>query len=93
MQDIKSDFKQWIGEQLRHEDFSIHPLRNDASFRSYYRVLNRDFSFVVMEAPPEKEKTDLFVAIANAWGVKKIPVPHVYAWEKQKGGCARSYHA
>lgn len=85
MQDIKSDFKQWIGEQLRHEDFSIQPLRNDASFRSYYRVKDRDFSYVVMQAPPEKEKTDLFVQIANSWRVRKLPVPCVYAWEKQKG--------
>lgn len=85
MQDIKSDFKQWIGEQLRREDFNIQPLRNDASFRSYYRVKDRDFSYVVMEAPPEKEKTDLFVQIANSWRVRKLPVPCVYAWEKQKG--------
>lgn len=85
MQDIKSDFKQWIGEQLRHEDFSIQPLRNDASFRSYYRVKDRNFSYVVMEAPPEKEKTDVFVQIANSWRIRKLPVPCVYAWEKQKG--------
>lgn len=85
MQDIKSDFKQWIGEQLRHEDFSVYPLRNDASFRSYYRIKDRDFSYVAMVAPPEREKTDLFIEIANSWRTRKLPVPCVYAWEKQKG--------
>lgn len=85
MQTIKSDFKQWIGEQLQSEDFSLESLRSDASFRSYYRVKQKDFSYVVMDAPPEREKTDLFVEIAKLWQAHSLPVPQVFAWEKQKG--------
>lgn len=85
MQTIKSDFKQWIGEQLKSNDFSVESLRSDASFRSYYRVKQQDFSYVVMDAPPEREKTDLFVEIAKLWRTHALPVPQVFAWEKQKG--------
>jgi len=85
MQTIKSDFKQWIGEQLKSDDFSVHSLRSDASFRSYYRVKQRDFSYVVMDAPPDREKTDLFVNIANTWRSQALPVPEIFAWEKEKG--------
>lgn len=85
MQTIKSDFKQWISEQLQSEDFDVQSLRNDASFRSYYRIKQQDYSYVVMDAPPEREKTDEFVEIAKLWKTHALPVPHVFAWEKQKG--------
>lgn len=85
MQTINSDFKQWIGEQLKSEDFNVQALRNDASFRSYYRVTQPDFSYVVMDAPPDREKTDIFVDIATRWHAEALPVPKVYAWQKEKG--------
>ena len=85
MQTINSDFKQWIGEQLKSDDFNVQALRNDASFRSYYRVTQPDFSYVVMDAPPDREKTDIFVDIATRWHAEALPVPKVYAWQKEKG--------
>lgn len=85
MQEEKLEFKQWVGKQLRTDDFSVQALRNDASFRSYFRIKQCDFSYVLMNAPPEKEKTDQFVAIANAWHAQALPVPQVLGWDKVRG--------
>jgi len=81
----KLDFKHWIGEALATEHFQINPLKGDASFRSYYRVHHADKSYIAMLAPPDKEKTDAFVAIAKSWKTYGLLVPTVWAWQPQEG--------
>jgi len=85
MQNIKPEFRQWIANQLGGEAFTLVPLTGDASFRSYYRAATQSQNYIVMLAPPEKERTDAFVAIANAWHAGGICVPEVMGWEPQQG--------
>ncbi|MGE3318910.1 MAG: aminoglycoside phosphotransferase family protein [Candidatus Berkiella sp.] len=81
----KLEFKHWISEALGTEHFQINPLKGDASFRSYYRVHHADKSYIAMLAPPDKEKTDMFVAIAKSWKTYGLLVPTVWAWQPQQG--------
>lgn len=81
----KLDFKHWIGEALGTEQFQINPLKGDASFRSYYRIHHADKTYIAMLAPPDKEKTDAFVAIAKSWKTYGLLVPTVWAWQPQQG--------
>ncbi len=82
---IKSELKHWIDETLGTQQYQIAPLQGDASFRSYYRVVVADKTFIVMLAPPDKEKTDAFVAIAKSWQTHGLSVPTVLAWQQQAG--------
>ncbi len=43
----------------------ISPLAGDASFRRYYRILHEGRSYMLMDAPPEKESIDPFIRIAR----------------------------
>jgi N-acetylmuramate 1-kinase len=60
---------------------SIVPASNDASFRRYFRVLstNMDYqSFIVMDAPPDKENSAPFIHVANLLLQAGISVPKIY---------------
>lgn len=82
---IKSELKHWIDETLGTQQYQISALQGDASFRSYYRVCVTDKTYIVMLAPPDKEKTDAFVAIAKSWQAHGLSVPTVWAWQQQAG--------
>ena len=60
-------------------DFTISKVSEDASFRRYFRiVIHNKSNFVVMDAPPLKEKIDGFVAIAKFFKVNNINTPKIY---------------
>ncbi|MGD9591705.1 MAG: aminoglycoside phosphotransferase family protein, partial [Candidatus Berkiella sp.] len=85
MQNSGLDLRQWIAQQLNSQAFEFNPLPGDASFRTYYRVLHQDKSYIVMVAPPLKERTQEFVHIASAWHKEGILVPKVLAWQEENG--------
>lgn len=82
---IKSELKHWVDETLGTQQYQISALQGDASFRCYYRAHLADKTYIVMLAPPDKEKTDAFVAIAKSWQTHGLSVPTVLAWQQQAG--------
>lgn len=52
---------------MRHlgDDFKIESLPGDASFRRYHRIYQGDVSYLLMDAPPQKESVQLFVDVAK----------------------------
>ncbi len=85
MQQSDFGFKRWVGNQLNTQDFTLVPLKGDASFRSYYRATTATQTYIVMWAPPPKEQTQPFVNIARGWQQSGLQVPTVWAWEPQQG--------
>ncbi|WP_370085216.1 aminoglycoside phosphotransferase family protein [Neptunomonas phycophila] len=55
----------------------ITPVSGDASFRRYFRLTNEDRSWILVDAPPEKEDSTSFVEVARTWLDSGIPVPEV----------------
>ena len=58
-------------------DFRITPLADDCSFRRYFRAVLNEASFVVMDAPPEKENTKPFIKVSellNGYGLSLIHI-------------------
>ena len=45
----------WLTSIFKKEYFEILPLADDASFRRYFRIKTNSQTWVVMDAPPEKE--------------------------------------
>ncbi|RTE66786.1 aminoglycoside phosphotransferase [Amphritea opalescens] len=83
--------RQWV-EQVFAElkidlaaDWQCVPVSGDASFRRYFRVKSDGQSWILMDAPPEKEDSHPFVCIANAWETLEIHAPRVYAVDFDQG--------
>jgi hypothetical protein len=57
----------------------------DASFRRYFRVDAAQGSFIVMDAPPDKENCRPFVAVDRLLDAGGVNVPHILEWDEAQG--------
>lgn len=64
---------------------TLRPASADASFRRYLRVDGQDRSFIVMDAPPDREDCAPFVRIAGLMADAGLLVPRVLAWDEPLG--------
>ena len=87
-----SDFRldaivQWLGTLTRFgiDSKSIRPASADASFRRYFRVDSDKGSYIVMDAPPEKENTEAFIHAARVFGEAGVCVPEVFEKNEEAG--------
>jgi N-acetylmuramate 1-kinase len=63
----------------------IEPASNDASFRRYFRLTRGADTYIVMDAPPDKEPLAPFVSVAHALVGIGLNVPVVLARDMQRG--------
>ncbi|HIF17716.1 MAG TPA: phosphotransferase [Cycloclasticus sp.] len=75
----------WLQGVFGTDKFSCEPASSDASFRRYFRVILADESFVVMDAPPEKEDCTSFITIATLLFEQGINVPKIFHLSLEKG--------
>jgi aminoglycoside/choline kinase family phosphotransferase len=68
----------WAGAQIR-------PLAGDASFRRYFRVVDRDRRAVLMDAPPEQEDSRPFIRIAGLLVAAGFSAPRLLAADPDAG--------
>ncbi|PID42854.1 MAG: aminoglycoside phosphotransferase [Proteobacteria bacterium] len=95
-----NELKNWLQHHLKDfapsvstdSSLTIAPVSGDASFRRYFRVSiggnnapadNR--SWIAMDAPPEKENSEPFVAVATFWRAKGLNVPEILLSDLPKG--------
>ena len=64
---------------------SVRVASADASFRRYFRVDGTRSTFILMDAPPDKENAHPFVAIAKLMNDAGLLVPQVLAWDQAQG--------
>lgn len=81
-------FHAWLrgvapAHQLRPE--TLRPASADASFRRYLRVDGAAGSYIVMDAPPEREDCAPFVKVAGLMDQAGLLVPRVLAWDAPLG--------
>ena len=57
----------------------------DASFRRYFRVDAAQGSFIIMDAPPDKEDGRPFVRVDRILDAAGVRVPHIFAWDEARG--------
>jgi hypothetical protein len=75
----------WVREDLGFADSSIVPASVDASFRRYFRVHSGSDSYIVMDAPPEKENSAPFLKVARLLAGMDLNVPIVLARDMNRG--------
>ena len=89
--DVRRDAAQaWaarhLSGQLRGASFSFTPASADASFRRYWRATLEDGrSYVVMDAPPEREDCRPFVRVARMLQEAGLNAPQVLAQDLDQG--------
>ncbi|MBR9828589.1 MAG: phosphotransferase [Oceanospirillales bacterium] len=80
---------QWVQQQAADQEMQVgtelEPVSGDASFRRYFRVRGEEGSWIVVDAPPEHEDCEPFIAIAQGWQALGIPVPRVIASDVENG--------
>ncbi len=77
--------QKWLRDIFPEKTCSTDLLAGDASFRRYFRTRVNNQSFVVMDAPPEKENCDAFIAIANAFHHSSVRFPQIIASDLTRG--------
>jgi len=84
--DRRSRLERWLAAELRGAHFALTPASEDASFRRYFRAtLDDGASFVVMDAPPEKEDCRPFVHVARLLHEAGVHAPEVHAADLAAG--------
>lgn len=79
------DLKLWVTQILKTGEFQLSAASSDASFRHYWRIQHRDRSYIVMDAPPERETCDAFIDIAKRLGEAGLNAPKVLAGDLARG--------
>ncbi|WP_119342724.1 aminoglycoside phosphotransferase family protein [Facilibium subflavum] len=75
----------WLKSEFPGFNGQLVPLVQDASFRQYYRVYIDNKSYIVMDAPPKKEKPDIFFRLTRLLRFFQLNTPECYAYEQQLG--------
>ena len=75
----------WVAKQLNQDKVELSVVSGDASFRCYFRVISGADSWIVMDAPPEKEDSTRFVEIASSWLAQGVQVPEIKALSLEHG--------
>ncbi|MDH5738460.1 MAG: phosphotransferase [Gammaproteobacteria bacterium] len=81
----------WVSDQLNvlnltdSSQLDIHKASDDASFRRYFRATVAEKSFIIMDAPPDRENCRPFVQVETMMHAKGISVPDIYAVDLDQG--------
>jgi aminoglycoside/choline kinase family phosphotransferase len=80
------ELERWLGAQFPSQACTLAPASADASFRRYFRATLADGrSFVVMDAPPDKEDCRPFVQVAGLFAAAGAHVPAIHAQDLAAG--------
>ncbi|ALH95979.1 aminoglycoside phosphotransferase family protein [Acinetobacter equi] len=75
----------WITTVLGSDQFEISFLAGDASFRRYARIKLNNKTFMLMDAPPDKEDCVPFVTIDEFFDRNGVRVPKIIAKDLEQG--------
>ncbi len=80
----------WASAEIRsHSSLEREPevemVSGDASFRRYFRLRFRERSWILVDAPPDKEDNPRFIRIAQRWKAQQVAVPDILASDLENG--------
>jgi len=81
-------FQRWLEAMATPHRLHMDSLRSasaDASFRRYFRIDAEGGSFIIMDAPLDKEDCRPFVKVAALMQQAGLHVPEVLAWDQTDG--------
>jgi hypothetical protein len=81
----QNSLSEWLHQHIDSGDFDLNPASEDASFRRYFRASHNGQTWIVMDAPPDKEDCRPFVAIAQMLLDAGLHAPEVLAQDLEQG--------
>ncbi len=75
----------WIFALFGTGDVNLRPASTDASFRRYYRLDHGGQSYIVMDAPPDRENTQSYVRAARKLRHIGLNVPEIIEQDDNQG--------
>lgn len=75
----------WLTQDLAYKVLDFQPASSDASFRRYFRATLPSQSWIVMDAPPERENIQPFIKMDALLQTYKVKAPQLYAVEAVQG--------
>lgn len=79
------ELQNWLQTQLELPLAQLVPITNDASFRRYFRAVVDGTSYIVMDAPPDKENCAPFMEIAQRLQQSGLNAPRIIDRYLEKG--------
>jgi N-acetylmuramate 1-kinase len=79
------ELRVWVSTQVGASDLAFQRASEDASFRRYFRVSGNGKSWIVMDAPPEREDCRPFVKVARLMHAAGVHVPEIIAEDLARG--------
>jgi aminoglycoside/choline kinase family phosphotransferase len=84
--DLRFDeLREWVSGRLTASDLAFQRASEDASFRRYFRVTADGRSWIVMDAPPQREDCRPFVKVAHLMRAAGVHVPEIIAEDLERG--------
>ncbi len=85
--DRLTQLQQWLESVAENTYTDIQPASADASFRQYFRVLNRKQKrhYIVMDAPPDKEDCHPFIHVTELLRGVGVNAPEIFARDVSQG--------
>jgi aminoglycoside/choline kinase family phosphotransferase len=80
-----AELRRWVFGDLGFAGSRIEPASADASFRRYFRVTRAEDTYIVMDAPPEKENLGPFSSVARSLLGIGLNVPMILASDPKSG--------
>lgn len=75
----------WLKQNTKLGALSVTPVSGDASFRRYFRAKTEKSSYIVMDAPPDRENCESFILTNRKLAMAGLNVPHIYEADTTAG--------
>jgi len=75
----------WLKQLYPEQGISLQSASEDASFRRYFRTTINNTSYIVMDAPPEKENIQAFITIAELLVENGSNAPQIIQQNTEQG--------
>lgn len=85
MANRSESLRAFVADALHGQAFTLAPASADASFRSYWRVRAGADSWIVMDAPPDKEDLAPWLDIGARLHAAGLHTPAVFAVDRARG--------
>ena len=84
MSDRTQKMQQWL-DSLGYQEYKLELASEDASFRRYFRLKKGEESYIVMDAPPQKESCEAFVTVAKKLTDIRLSAPVILHADLDQG--------
>ena len=76
---------EWLTRDLGIRAERVEPASSDASFRRYFRAFRNGETFIIMDAPPDKEDVRPYLKVTGLLESLNVHVPHVIQADAARG--------